>query len=251
MIKYASLCIRAYILCIVLIIVGCSTANTDNIYTYGIEKGEFQVNKPIERINIPRQKQAVAQVIFMPIVVNKTLIKLPLGYESSVYQLIIEQLESIPYPYYTGLRAIQGESFVEPTVKLNKWVADTNNFYSYLNELNINESIAIPEKYTKVNESVAQFILFGELKVVRIGENRDKIPYTSLVSILASSYIRIAFTVISMQNGVIIKKFIATGHSGISKLVEGHNRGVGYNIGYLINDVFLNLKADINDNLSL
>ena len=253
MIKYSRFFIRLYIISVILTIVGCSTAHTNrayNVYTDGIESGEVQVNKSVESGNNQQQNQVISQVIFMPILIDKTLIKLPVGYESSVYHLIVEQLESIPYPYYTGLSRVNGESFVEPSIKLKKWVNNANNFYVHLNELHVNESIGIPEKYAQVNESVAKFIIFGELKIVSIGENRDKIPYTNLVSILASSYIRIAFTVVSVQNGFIVKKFIATGHSGISKLVETQNRGASYNIGYLINDVFSNLKTDINDNLS-
>ncbi|MFN8770792.1 MAG: hypothetical protein ACK5Z5_00940 [Neisseriaceae bacterium] len=195
-----------------------------------------------------------SDVIFMPIITSKAdkdgLFLISKKFESRFSKDMINELIKSPLKFYGDNKTVSNLKFVNPSKKFINWQNNNSKLLKSLNNLTIAESIEIPQSYTKKNSNL-DYVLFGVLRRLEIIENKDNIPYSNLVSLIVSVNIRVLFVLVSVPNGKIIKKFVAIGHSGVSKLLET-NFYQNYNIDYndLLNDGFISFVDDIQDNLN-
>lgn len=189
-------------------------------------------------------------ILLTPIIFTDDQIIATTQLESSAKMIITNKLITLPDSLYKINESNSIIVFKDAESSILKWQKNnTRGIAETLQNAKITESVNILENTIHKNIDNQQIILFGVLKNIAFAKNEDSIPYTSLTSIMYNLSIQVKFYLVSAINGTLIHKFIAIGHSGISKLVLNNSINISYDPNLLITPAFDNLNNNIYSEL--
>lgn len=216
-------------------------------------------SKPIKTVI---QESAVASecvnvksgIIFMPILItfednldykSKSLEE---KIESGLGKEAIDKVKEIPSLFFNGSESVSDLKFIKPQEKFIKWQNNNPKWFDSFYNLSVTESAQLPEKY--IQNNTTKYVLFSKLKHLGVLDSRNPIVNTNLFSLIVSVNVQILFVVVSIPDGVIVKKFVATGHSGMAKLQLKADHSKPYDINSLMNQGFASFLVDFKNTMT-